>query len=380
VTNRTVEIVGAGLAGLVAANRFAQLGWRVRIHERNAELRMFGAGIWLWESGLKTLEMIGAFDQAVKNARSIKEWQILDSNGRVLMSRMTSSTDRLLLPPRADLYQALIDRAVKFGVEIVTSSNVVSVSPEGSVVFDNGKTTTADLVLVANGAYSQLRECISATRWMDMGDQAGIRMLIDAEPGDGTDTLLEYWNGAFRLLYNPCTDGKNYIFLSAPVSDARARAVPIDIALWTEKFPHAESLLRRCRVDSRWDRLVMVKTSKWREGRIAIVGDAAHGMPPNLGQAANTAFINIMALAEMATRASGDIGPVLQQWEEQQRGISDHVQWWSYLYGFVLGNWPRAFQLLRSDAVTALSKTQWFDEGLNRGARHIPKGYSKSIT
>jgi 2-polyprenyl-6-methoxyphenol hydroxylase-like FAD-dependent oxidoreductase len=43
---RSVEIAGAGLSGLVAAVRFAQLGWRVTLHERSSELRMFGAGIW----------------------------------------------------------------------------------------------------------------------------------------------------------------------------------------------------------------------------------------------------------------------------------------------------------------------------------------------
>jgi 2-polyprenyl-6-methoxyphenol hydroxylase-like FAD-dependent oxidoreductase len=42
---RYVEIAGAGLFGLVAAVRFAQLGWRVRLHERSSGLRMFGGGL-----------------------------------------------------------------------------------------------------------------------------------------------------------------------------------------------------------------------------------------------------------------------------------------------------------------------------------------------
>jgi 2-polyprenyl-6-methoxyphenol hydroxylase-like FAD-dependent oxidoreductase len=209
---------------------------------------------------------------------------------------------------------------------------------------------------------------------MDFGSEAGIRMLIDALPEDNTDTLVEYWNGPWRLLYNPCTNGKNYIFLSAPVDDERARKIPIDAELWIEKFPHAESLIRRFQVDSRWDRLVNVKCRKWTEGRVVIVGDAAHAMPPNLGQAANTAFINVMALAQMATDAD-EIEPALVRWEAQQRPLTNHVQWWSYIYGFVLSKWPASLQLLRSDAVAALAKTEWFEEGLNRGARHVPAGY-----
>jgi 2-polyprenyl-6-methoxyphenol hydroxylase-like FAD-dependent oxidoreductase len=373
---RTAEIVGAGLSGLVAANRLAQLGWKVRIHERNHELRMFGAGIWLWESGLKTLETIGAYEAAVANARAIKDWQIRDGKGRILMSRLANDSDRLLLPPRADLYQALIDQAIEHGVEIVTSSVVIGAKPDGGVVFENGSETSADLVVVADGAYSRVRESILGTKWMDFGAQVGIRMLIDEQAGDINDTLIEYWNGPWRLLYNPCTDGKNYIFLSAPVDEERGRQIPIDKSLWTEKFPHAADLIQRFQESGRWDRLVNVKCRKWHEGRVAIIGDAAHAMPPNLGQAANTAFINAMALAKMVTE-SDDIPGTLRRWEEQQRSITNHVQWWSYLYGFVLGNWPTSLQTLRSDFVCAISKTEWFDESLNRGARHIPAGYER---
>jgi len=373
---RTVEVIGAGLSGLVAANRFAQMGWKVRIHERNPDLRMFGAGIWLWESGLKTLETIGAFDTAVKRARSIKEWQIRDHKGRVLMSRVTTPDDRLLLPPRADLYQALIDQAVANNVEIMTSSLAVGATPDGRIQFESGPDAHADLVIVADGAYSRVRESILSTRWMDFGMEAGIRMLIDARPGDGTDTLVEHWNGPWRLLFNPCTEGKNYIFLSAPVDDTRARKIPIDIDLWKSKFPQASDLLDRCEVDSRWDRLVAVRCRKWSDGRVAIIGDAAHAMPPNLGQAANTAFINVMALVNIVTSAE-DIPSALETWEREQRSISNHVQNWSYLYGYVLGKWPDSLLSLRSGFVSTLSKTKWFDESLNRGARHVPIGYKK---
>lgn len=373
-TKRSVEIIGAGLAGLVAANRFAQLGWKTRIHERNPELRMFGAGIWIWESGLKTLETIGCFDQAMKNARSIKEWQVRDGRGNLLMSRPTTPTDRLLLPPRADLYQALIDGAIAKGVEIATSSVCTGVDPRGVATFESGNRVEADLIVVADGAYSRTRESILGTKWMDFGSEAGIRMLIDAEPDDNVDTLVEYWNGKWRMLYNPCTNGKNYIFLSAPVDDLRVRRIPIDTDLWIEKFPFAESLIRRFKVDSRWDRLVNVRCRTWCEGKVAIVGDAAHAMPPNLGQAANTAFINVMALASMLT-SSDDVATALPQWEKTQRPISDHVQWFSYIYGFVLGRWPTSLENLRSDAVAALSKTHWFEEAINRGARYVPMGF-----
>src|SRR5215471_11653923 len=102
---QTAEIAGAGLSGLALAARLAQLGWRVRLHERSSDLRMFGAGIWLWENGLKSLEILGVLDAATARARTIKEWRIADGRGNILTTRSMTPTDRLLLPPRADLYQ-----------------------------------------------------------------------------------------------------------------------------------------------------------------------------------------------------------------------------------------------------------------------------------
>ena len=371
---RKVEIAGAGLSGLCAAARFAQLGWQVALHEKAKDLRMFGAGIWLWESGLKTLSVLGAFDQATARARVIKEWRIVDGNGSTLMSRPMTSTDRMLLPPRADLYQSLIDRCVALGVEIFTASVVSEVRRDGTLVLEGGVERKADLIIVANGAYSILREQILGTAWIDFGIEAGIRMMIDNRPGDSTDVISEYWKDAWRLLYNPCTEGSNYIFLSAPVADERAQRLPVDRDVWREKFPIVADLIDRFAEASRWDRLVNVRCRRWSDGHVVVVGDAAHAMPPNLGQAANTAFNNVMALA-MALESGGDIPASLQAWEARQRPLTNHVQWWSYLYGFVIGKWPVGLESLRSDAVRFASKTEWFNQGLNRGARHIPDGY-----
>ncbi len=62
------EIAGAGIAGLTAAAALAQRGWSVRVHERSANLRTFGAGIYIWSNGLRVLEAIGAYDEAMVGA------------------------------------------------------------------------------------------------------------------------------------------------------------------------------------------------------------------------------------------------------------------------------------------------------------------------
>jgi 2-polyprenyl-6-methoxyphenol hydroxylase-like FAD-dependent oxidoreductase len=374
MAQKAAEIAGAGLSGLALSVRLAQLGWRVRLHERNKDLRMFGAGIWLWGNGLKSLQLIGAFDAATARAKAMREWRIADRHGNAMMSRRMTSGDPLLLPPRRDLYQALIDRAVAHGVDIVTSSVGVAVRPEGILVLESGLELKADLVVAADGAYSRLRESILATRSMDYGLEAGIRMMIAHQQGDPEEVCTEYWNGPWRLLYNPCTDGEDYIFLGAPVEDQRARELPINRKLWTEHFPGAANLINRFAEAGRWDRVVNVRCRSWSEGNVAVIGDAAHAMPPNLGQAANMAFLNAMALALAVTEAA-DVPLALTAWEKATRPLTEHVQRWSYIYGHIVANWPTALLSLRSDLTRGLATLEWFDEGLNRGARSVPAGY-----
>jgi hypothetical protein len=72
---------------------------------------------------------------------------------------------------------------------------------------------------------------------------------------------------------------------------------------------------------------------------------------------------------------ANDIPQALVTWERKTRPLTEHVQWWSYIYGHIVANWPASLMSLRSDLVRGLARTEWFEEGLNRGARAVPAGY-----
>ena len=56
------EIAGAGLAGVATAIALADRGWSVRVHEAASEQREIGAGLYVWENGLRVLEALGVYD------------------------------------------------------------------------------------------------------------------------------------------------------------------------------------------------------------------------------------------------------------------------------------------------------------------------------
>ena len=76
--------MGAGFAGLTAACALAQRGWSVRVHERGERLRTTGAGIYIYENGLRVLTAVDAYDAAVKGAPFAHTREVRDDRNRVI--------------------------------------------------------------------------------------------------------------------------------------------------------------------------------------------------------------------------------------------------------------------------------------------------------
>src|SRR5580658_10432956 len=79
----TVEIAGGGIAGLTTGLAFARKGWRVRVHEQDDDLRILGAGIYIWENGLRVLDALGVLHQVTAGALPAWRHEKLDANGEV---------------------------------------------------------------------------------------------------------------------------------------------------------------------------------------------------------------------------------------------------------------------------------------------------------
>ena len=107
---RHAEIAGAGFAGLTAACALAQRGWSVRVHERADRLRTTGAGIYIYENGLRVLEAVGAYEAAVKGAPFAHTREVRDGNDRLIsMHRWAGS--RVFSIVRQNVINALAARS-----------------------------------------------------------------------------------------------------------------------------------------------------------------------------------------------------------------------------------------------------------------------------
>jgi 2-methyl-3-hydroxypyridine 5-carboxylic acid dioxygenase len=130
-----------------------------------------------------------------------------------------------------------------------------------------------------------------------------------------------------RVLYVPCNDDELYIALMSPVDDKEGSAVPINLDVWVENFPHLEPILTpAARIHGRYDGYQTNVLDNWTNGVVALVGDSAHAMCPALAQGAGCAMGNAYTLAVAASTSTGDLAADLVSWEAQERGITDRCQ------------------------------------------------------
>ena len=317
---RHAEIVGAGFAGLTAACALAQRGWSVRVHERADRLRTTGAGIYIYENGLRVLEAVGAYDAAVQGAPFAHTREVRDGRDRLIsVHRWTGS--RVFSIVRQNVINALAAAATRAGVVIVTNSTATGATAEGELLFADGSNVKADLIVGADGSNSRLRDSLGLLSKRKYLVDGCTRLLLDkteAErvPTDGAKTI-EYWSGTRRLLYTPCSETDIYIALTMLDDDAAAKAVPVRKDEWKRAFPHLETLIDRIGALGRYDRFELIKLKRWSAGRVAIIGDAAHALPPNIGQGGGCAMMNALSLCVYLDREN-DVPAALASWERER--------------------------------------------------------------
>lgn len=372
---RHAEIAGAGVAGLTVAAALAQRGWTVRVHERSPNLRTFGAGIYIWSNGLRVLKAIGAYDEAIVGAHEGPAFHTRDHADTTMEAIPINGAGdaRLVTILRQALLVSLANAARRAGVEIVTSSEAIGAEASGTLLLNENRKLTADLVVAADGINSPIRDSLDLVMYRKRLGYGAVRMMLPRSSADLPEAddarYIEYFSGSRRILYTPASESDLYVALCCASDDLAALKVPADQELWTRSFPHLASLVARFGEAGRWDDFQIVKLKAWSKGRVAVLGDAAHAMPPYLGQGGGCALMNALGLA-VALDEQADIPKALEAWEARERPLTEHTQDTAERLGD-MNFWP-------DDVRSAVLKItgQCAEIGAERmmTAKHIPTG------
>ena len=380
---RHAEIAGAGFGGLVAAIGLARAGWTVRVHERTPFVRSEGYGIAVHRNGILVLKALGVFDEILQRSVRVSHLETRQADGSLTSQVSAKLTYRI---SRQHMVGVLCAAAQKEGVEVVLDSEVAGAQSQGALLLKDGRTLRADLVIGADGVNSRVRDSLGLLARQAFLPDGAMRFVFPVRTGaPAVDPVagaaaIEYWSGSRRLIWNACAADEIYVAMSCLETDKTGQRVPLDLDSWRRAFPGlAEDLARMPQAVDwehvKWVRFQTIHLKRWSAGRVAVLGDAAHAMPPNLGQGGGCAMMNALSLAtELADATS--VEDALGRWERRERPLTEHTQKWSRMYSATT-LWP---PWLRSAAFAATGRIGWLRTQYQRTANHIPQGVQPDFT
>ncbi|MGW8566767.1 FAD-dependent monooxygenase [Isoptericola sp. NPDC055881] len=335
---RKAVVIGGGVGGLASGVALARHGWDVSVVERATSLDPVGAGIVVAPNAVRSLDALGVGDATRDLAALQGEFGLRRPDGRWLVrGRAEEPTslfgDRTLMLHRAQLVGLLADAlppgALRLGasVEVTDPGTTTRAARVTTTDAATGTTTEtdADLVVAADGIGSATR-----TRWWASaprpvaGGSTAWRFVTPPLPGASG---AEIWGRGVVLGVMPLADGRIYMYVSV----ADAAGVPRDLdelrarlADWYDPIP---ALLASVDDDAALRhelRHLPAPPASLATGRVALVGDAAHAMLPNLGQGGCQALEDAVVLG-VRVGPDGDVAESLQRWSAERRPRVEQV-------------------------------------------------------
>lgn len=332
---RTAVVIGGGVGGLASGVALARRGWDVTVAERATSLDPVGAGIAVAPNAVRALAALGVGDTLRDLAAMQGEVGMRRPDGRwLLRARAERATehfgDRTLMLHRAQLVGLLADAlpagALRLGTAAtVTDPGTARRPARVSVVSPDGvRTVDAGLVVAADGIDSPTR-----TRWWASapapvpGGSTAWRFVAPARPGlVGSET----WGRGIVVGLAPLADGRVYGYVSV----ADAAGVPRDLgelrarlAGWHAPIPELLASLGEGTVLRHALRHLPAPPASLATGRVALVGDAAHAMLPNVGQGGCQAIEDAVVLG--ARVRHDDVTTGLRAWSAERRPRVERV-------------------------------------------------------
>ena len=360
-----VLIAGGGIGGLAAALACARGGWNVRLFEQAAEFLEVGAGIQLGPNVTRILHNWGLADALTSVAAFPAHLQVRDAmSGRERgVLRLGKTAEHRYGAPyatlhRADLHALLLAALSQQTGAICLLENAVTgfvqTPQQVAVQTSGGRTFEGDLLLGADGLWSAVRKGLLADGPPRVtGDLAYRAMVLQATlPVHLRSQQITVWLGPdMHVVQYPVRGGEwlNVVGI-LPADAARATrtdaATPIDAtddpsnwdqhttasrlrtALATTCGP-LQDLVQAIENWRRWelcDRPAVRGADQLARGRVALLGDAAHPMPPYLAQGAGMAIEDASALGRVLAEFSGDVEAALQAYAQARWGRNARVQ------------------------------------------------------
>jgi salicylate hydroxylase len=334
-------IVGGGIGGLSAANALLQRGLQVSVFEQATALGEVGAGVFIYPNSLRQLERMGFGPALAKVGAKVgrgSEYYRMD--GSVVGSVLTTDStgwNGIYGMHRADLLGVLAN-ALPPGI-VHTDHRCVGFDQNdhaAKLTFTNGKAIEIDVVIAADGLHSTLQKYVVEPSPPEYSGSRAYRGLLpmDKLPSWRKEAHQIWMGDGKHFMVFPVRSGQlvNYVGF-VPTQDQTVESwsalgnrdeLAASFAGWD---PRVTTLLERVESCFWWGLYDRKPLRTWTNGRLTLLGDAAHAMLPHLGQGANQAIEDGVALgAILENRNPAEVPVALQHYEAFRRERTEMIQ------------------------------------------------------
>lgn len=310
-----ILIIGGGIGGLTSAIALRRHGHDVTVIEKDPDWSVYGVGIIQQSNVIRAMAELDLLDDYLSAGVPFNKVAVHQPDGSLVAE--------IPIPPlvegypasmgigRPALHKILGDRTIASGADVrlgVTAASIEDRGDDVEVVFSDGSTGVFDIVIGADGVYSQTRDTL-------MPDEAGPEFTGQAvwrynfPRPDDLDALHAY-NGPIGAGLVPINSELMYLYLTTPEpGNPRYPVESLAQAMRDKMRGHTAAQIREmAELVTDNEGVVyrplegMMLRGDWHVGRVVLLGDAVHATTPHLGQGAGMAIEDSIVLADEIAR------------------------------------------------------------------------------
>lgn len=330
-----VLIAGGGIGGLATAIALARHGVASRVLERRTQFSEAGAGIQLGPNGVRVLRRLGVEADLAPLVGQPREIRVFAGGSGAILSRLPLGDwiearhgAPYWVAHRQDLQSALLAGARRSGlIELVPGFDVARFADTGEAVrveTDDGNSADGRALICADGVFSRLRPQIVQRARLRFAGKTAARTVLDAAAAPQLDAeVVGVWMAPdAHVVHYPVRAGREIAVVLILDEDWQEEewSAPADIAKLQQALARFAPALRDTLSGAKdWRRWALVDCDPlpaWSQGRVSLLGDAAHPLLPFLAQGGSLALEDAVTLAKALAEAGEDIEGALTTYEE----------------------------------------------------------------
>jgi FAD-dependent urate hydroxylase len=332
-----VVIVGAGIGGLTTHLVCKRAGFEVEHYERQPQLGPAGAGIVLWPNGVKILLALGLGERLAHIGLRLERVVTRTNQGEILTEMPVGELERKLGAPvypvsRTDLQALLVDAVgpanLHLGAKCV---RVEQTDAEATAYFEDHRTARGDVVVGADGIHSAVRGAIGLEvepRYSGMVNWVGLIANDGLQP---EHTGYEFLGEGKRCGLLPLAGNRMYFGFAwgmekgaPPPAGGRRSQLQSLFGGWPAPIPAV--IERLDETDMKYLEIHdLPPLPRWGQGRITLLGDAAHATAPTLGQGGCQAMEDAILLARCLGSTTLGVADGLARYESKRKERAEMI-------------------------------------------------------